>query len=131
MPWQASGHFGDAGAAALSSAGRGIRPAYWPPRGPGPARAASCGRLSRDCAEGRAVVESRAPTATIDPAGLVAAAAPNAKGRFEFKGLPDGDYFLALSPPSGGIPERAVGAPGDIRLKEGRRLVALKPIEVR
>ena len=136
---EASGHFGDApGAAALrSSAGRGGIPpgllAGLEDRAPGPAAGVGRGAF-RGIAPRRAALFVREPGPdgdAIDPAGLVAAAAPNAKGRFEFKGLPDGDYFLALSPPSGGIPERAVGAPGDIRLKEGRRRVELKPIEVR
>lgn len=132
-------HFGDDRAAALlrSSAGRGAIPpgllAGLEDAAPGPSkgvvRGSFRGRMPRKAA---LFIRDPGPDGyVLDPAGLVAAAVPDAKGRFEFRGLPDGDYFLVLSPAPEVRLSRVSGAPGDIRLGEGRRLVELKPIELK
>lgn len=70
----------------------------------------------------------------LGPAQLVDAAATDAKGRFEFKGLAAGDYFLALAvdsaKPADEKKVRVRGNKGDIRLSPKRPKVELPPIEL-
>ncbi|MFI5350098.1 MAG: hypothetical protein ACHQ2Z_11175 [Elusimicrobiota bacterium] len=64
----------------------------------------------------------------LDAAGLVAAAEPDAKGRFTFNGLPAGRYYLAIaqSAGEGAAPEISVsGSRGDIVLGAERPAINL------
>ena len=64
----------------------------------------------------------------LDAAGLVAAAEPDAKGRFNFSGLPAGRYYLAIAESSGEAAMGEVsisGSRGDIVLDAERPAVNL------
>jgi len=69
----------------------------------------------------------------LGPSQLVASAWPDEKGRFEFKGLAAGDYFLALSLDwNGPRPQaRVLGHRGDIRISAESPRAELAPIELR
>lgn len=71
----------------------------------------------------------------LDASGFVAAADPDAKGRFVFEGLAPGRYFLALAFPAGpqglSADVRVSGHRGDIVLTRARPAAALPPIAVR
>jgi hypothetical protein len=59
----------------------------------------------------------------LSPNRLVAAVPSDGRGRFRFKGLSAGDYYLALAVPAGGLPARREGVAvrghsGDIRLSQ-------------
>lgn len=146
--------FGPAAAALLAEAfghaGRPDHAAYWRSQGRGgmipPGLLAGVGETGVRRADGlvrgtfrgprprKAALFIREPGPdgyVIDPAGLVTAAVPDSKGKFEFHGLAEGDYFLVLSPPPGVSISRWTGAPGDIRIRERRRRIELKAIELK
>jgi hypothetical protein len=69
----------------------------------------------------------------LDAAGFVASTTPDSRGRFEFRGLAAGRYYLAvaLSSENGRRGEVSVsGARGDLILDASRAAVDLPPLTV-
>lgn len=131
---RAYAHLGEAARAAAWAAKAGIPPGLLGLENGGALRP---GRLSGRVAGPpalRAALYRRTDAGApylLDAAGFVAAAEPDAQGRFSFDGLPAGRYFLAFAFPAGpkGPSEpRVSGAPGDIVLdarRPERRLPAI------
>ena len=137
---QAYSHLGDAEAAALwvgkSTGPRGIAPGLLRRT---EAVAPLSGRISGTLnAPYRARVAlylrgDREAPYLLDAAGLVAAAEPDAKGRFAFDGLTAGRYYLAVAQASGegSVGEVSVsGSRGDLILDAGRSVINLPPLTV-
>lgn len=84
----------------------------------------------------RAALYARADPAApylLDAAGFVAAAAPDAKGRFSFSGLPAGRYYLAVALPGAESRRGEVsvsGSRGDLVLDARRPSLDLPPLTV-
>ncbi|MBI3565158.1 MAG: hypothetical protein HY079_08180 [Elusimicrobia bacterium] len=69
----------------------------------------------------------------LDAGGFVASAEPDARGRFEFAGLPAGRYYLAVAVPEGDGRRGEVsvtGSRGDIVLDPRRPALDLPPLSV-
>jgi hypothetical protein len=74
------------------------------------------------------------PAYTLSPTQLVESTTPDEKGRFEFRGLPAGDYYLVLALDSTGLEAarpRLSGHRGDIHLTSRRPRIDLPPLELR
>lgn len=70
----------------------------------------------------------------LDAAGLVASTESDANGRFSFRGLPAGRYYLALAFPAGERPRgeiRVSGHRGDLSLDDRRTFLDLPPLTVK
>jgi hypothetical protein len=69
----------------------------------------------------------------LDSTGLVSSADPDPKGRFVFKGLPRGQYYLALAfsgPAAPGAEVQIKGNPGDLIVSASRTSHTLAPINI-
>jgi hypothetical protein len=70
----------------------------------------------------------------LDAAGFVAAAAPDARGRFSFSGLTAGRYYLAVAFPAGDGPRGEIsvsGSRGDLILDARRPSLDLPPLTIK
>lgn len=66
----------------------------------------------------------------LDAAGLVASAEPDAKGRFSFRGLTAGRYYLAFAFPAGASPGVS-GHLGDLVLNARKTTLDLPPLTIK
>jgi hypothetical protein len=122
--------------AAKAGGAGGIAPGLFRPAPGGPLRPGRVAGVLRAPGRARIALYARADASApylLDAAGFVASTTPDSRGRFEFRGLAAGRYYLAvaLSSENGRRGEVSVsGARGDLILDASRAAVDLPPLTV-